>query len=91
MKRTKMPAFFQLPSQSNLSLKEQKSSVHSLLIVLSKVTVLINENVVHATVQMGVLKLKVLILINGISQCHILTHSESTLLSQLFIDSLPGF
>ena len=40
-------------------------------------------NLLHATVQMGVLRLKVVILINHTVQWHILTHSESTLLSQL--------
>ena len=45
----------------------------------------------HATVQMGVLRLKVLVLIIPKVQCHMLTHSYSTLLSWLCIDSLPGF
>ena len=40
-------------------------------------------NLLHATVQMGVPRLKVLIFINHTVQWHILTHSESTLLSQL--------
>ena len=45
----------------------------------------------HDTVQMGVLRLKVFILINRTVQWHMLTHSESTSLLFLFIDSLPGF
>ena len=48
----KMLALSQLPSQSNTSLKEQKSSVHSLLLVLRKVTVLLHGNLLHANVQM---------------------------------------
>ena len=42
----------------------KKSSFQSLLLLLRKVTVLIYGNLLHATVQMGVLILKVLILIN---------------------------
>ena len=55
-----MSAFFRIPPQSNLSLKETISSVHSLLLVLIKVTVLMRGNLLHATVQMGVLISKVL-------------------------------
>ena len=86
-----MPPFFRIPSQSNTSLKEQKFYVHSLLLVLRKVTVLVHGIVFHAAVQMVVLRLKVLVSINNTVQGHMLTHSESTFLSQLFIDSLSGF
>ena len=44
-----------------------------------------------ATVQMGVLRLKVMVLISRTSWWHMLTPSESTLLSRPFIDSLTGF
>ena len=54
----------------------KKSSVHSLLLVLRKVTVLMHGNLLRATVQMGVLILKVLIPINHTVQWHILTRSE---------------
>ena len=37
-----MSSFFQLPPQSNPSLKEQKSSIHSLVLVLRKVTVIMH-------------------------------------------------
>ena len=53
------------------------------------VTVLMHVKLLHATVQMGVLRLKVLILISPTVQCHMLTHSESTLLLSLCMDSLP--
>ena len=71
-----MLALYRLPSQSNPSLKEQKSSVHLLLLVLRKVNVLIHGIVLHTTVQMGVIVLKVFILINHTVQWHMLTHSE---------------
>ena len=75
MTRIKMLAFSQLQTQKNPSLKEQKSSVHSLLLVLRKVIVLMHGNLLHTTVQMGVLILKVFILINHTVQWHMLTHS----------------
>ena len=87
----KLLAFSQLPYQSNIFLQEQNSSVHSLLLLLRKVTVIMHGNLLHATVKMGVLILKVLILINNTVQWHILTHSESTLLLHICIGSLPGF
>ena len=83
---TEILAFFQIPSQPNTSLKEQKSSDHSLILLLRKVIVLMHVNFLHTTVQMGFLGLKVLVLINHTVQCHMLTHSESTLLFQLCID-----
>ena len=64
MTRTKMLAFFQLPCQSNPSLKGKKSSIHSLILVLRKVTVLMHVIFLHATVQMRFFRLKVLVLIN---------------------------
>ena len=74
------------------SLPEDKNpSVHSLLLVLRKATALMHGNLLHATVQMGVLRLKIFILINHTVQWHMMTHSESTLLLHLCIDSLPGF
>ena len=91
MERTKMPAFFWLPSQSKTSLKEQNSYVHSFLLVLSKVTVLMRVSLFCTTVQIVVLRFKVLILISPTFQWHMLTPSESTLLSRPCIDSLLGF
>ena len=67
---------------------EQKSSVYSLILVLRKVTVFMHGNLLHATVQMGVIIFKVLIFINHKVQYHMLTPSKSTLLSRLCIDSL---
>ena len=64
MKRIKMLAFSQLPPQKNPSLNEKKFSVHSLVLVLRKVTVMMHGNLLHEIVQMGVLRLKVFILIN---------------------------
>ena len=48
-------------------------------------------NLLHATVKIGVLIFKVLILIGPTVQCHILPPSESILLSWICIYSLPGF
>ena len=62
MKIMKIPALFQIPSQSNNSLKGKKSSVHSFLPVFSKVTVLMHGNLLRATAQMEALRLKVLVL-----------------------------
>ena len=62
-----------LPSQSNPPLKEKYSSIHSLLLVLRKVTVLMHGNVLHTTVQIEFLILNVLILINHTVQWHMLT------------------
>ena len=83
-------SFFCIPYQSNTSLKKQKSSVQSLLLVWRKMTVLMHGNLFHITVYMGALRLKVFILINHKVQWYMLTHSESTLLLQLCIDSLSG-
>ena len=74
LQEQKMSAFFQLPSQSNPSLKEKNYSVNSLLLVLRNVNVMMHGNLLHATVQMGVLILKVLILIKHTVQWNILTH-----------------
>ena len=71
---------FQLPPQTNNTLKEQKSSVHSLIPLLRKVTVIMYGNLLHINVKMGSLRLKVLIFINTTIQGHMLNHSESTLL-----------
>ena len=81
MTRTKVSAFFLIPPQSNPSLKEPTSSVNSLITVLKKVNFMMLGNLLHATVQMGVLRLKPLVLINNIVQWHMLNNSESTLLS----------
>ena len=86
-----MLALFLLQSQPNPSMKEQKSSIHSLFLLLRKVTVLMEIKFLHAIVQMGVLRFKVFILINRTVQWHMLTPSESTWLSWQCIDSLPGF
>ena len=75
-----------IPTWSN-----KNSSIHSLLIVLGKVTVLIHGIFLHAIVQMGVLRWKLLVFINHTVQWHIQTHSESTLILQICIDSLPWF
>ena len=56
--KNKIPAFFQIPSQSNPSLKKKNSSVHSLLLVLRMVNFLINGSLLQATLKMGVLMLK---------------------------------
>ena len=57
------------------SLPEGKnSSIHSLLLVLRKVTVLMHGKKLHTTVQMVVLRLKVLVFINHTAQWHMLTH-----------------
>ena len=67
----------------------KKSSIKSLLQVLMKVTVMIYGKKFQSTVQMGVLIFKLLILISPIVQWHIMTTSESTLLSWLFIGCGP--
>ena len=86
-----MSALFWIPYKSNTSLNEQKSFFHPFIQVLKKVTVIMHGNVLHATVKMGVLIFRVLILISPTVPRHILTPSESTLLSRLCIESLPGF
>ena len=48
-------------------------------------------NFFHAIVKMGVLRFKVFVFISTTVQWHILTPLESTLLSWICIDSLPGF
>ena len=58
-----MSSFFRIPYQSNPYLKEQNSAFHSLIQVLSNVTVLMYGNLLHATVKMGVIRFKVVILI----------------------------
>ena len=58
---------------------------------ISNVTVLMHGNLLHATMQMGVFRLKVFIFINRAVQWRMLTHSESTLLLLICIESLPGF
>ena len=50
-----------------------------------------HEMYLHVTVKMGVLRFKVFVLICHTVQWHIMNPSESTLLSQICIDSLPGF
>ena len=74
MTRTKISAFFQLPSQLNHSLKEKHSYIHSFLLVLTKVTVLMHVNLLQATVQMEDLRFKVLIFYQSYS---IVAHSDS--------------
>ena len=75
MTRIEMPDFFRLPYQSNNSLKDQKSYVHSLLLLLSKVNVLMYVNWLRAIVKIGDIILKVLILINTKVQWHMLNRS----------------
>ena len=89
--KNKKSAFFRMPYQSNPSLKEQNSYAHSLLLALSKVAFMMHVNLLHDNVKMGVIRLKVLVFINPAVQWHILTHSESTVLSRLCIDSAIGF
>ena len=60
--RTKMTAFFRIPYQSTPTLKEQRYSVHSLIQVISKATVLMYGYLFHTTVKMGVIIFKALIL-----------------------------
>ena len=69
----------------------KKCSVQSLLLVLRNVTILMHGNLLQATVQMGFFRLKLLVFINTTVQWHMMTHSESTFLSRIFIDSLLGF
>ena len=52
---------------------KQRSSIHSLLQVLGKATVLMYVNLLHATVKMGVLIFKVLVLISPTVLWHMLT------------------
>ena len=91
MTRTNIPALFRIAPQSNPYLKEQKSYIQSLLQVLSKVTVLINGHLLHATVQKVFPIFKELILISPTVQWNMLTHSVSTLLSHIYIDSMTVF
>ena len=56
--RINMSDLFWLPPQSNNSPKEEKSSINSLLLVLRNMTVLINGNLLHTTVKMGTLRLR---------------------------------
>ena len=86
-----MSAFFWIPYQLNTSLKKKMSSIHSLLQVLRKVNVLMHINVLHTTVQMGILVFKLLIFISLTFQCHMMTPSESKFLSWIWMDSLTLF
>ena len=70
---------------------EQRSSVQSFIQVLSKSIVLMHINLLHATVQMGVLRFTVFVFIITTVTLHMLDPSLSTLLSPLWIDLLPGF
>ena len=79
----KFSTFFRVPYLSNPFLVEKRASVKSLLQVLSKVAVIMNGNVLHYTVKMGVLIFKVLILISHTVPWHTLTPSESEFLLQL--------
>ena len=88
--RKKVSAFFSLPYQSNTSLMEQDSYVHSLLHVWRKATVLMRVILLHTTVQMGFIRFNVLILISPTVLWHMMTHLESTLVSRICIDSLQG-
>ena len=69
----------------------KKYPINSLILVSRKVNVLMHGNLLHATVKMGVLILRVFILINPTVQWHMLTHSESTMILRLCIYSLTGF
>ena len=71
--KEKMSAFFRLTYQVYTSLKENNSFVHSFLQVSSKATFLMHGNFLHATVQMRVLRFKILVLISPTIQWHILT------------------
>ena len=74
MSRREMLELFRIPPQSHTSLKKQKPSIKLLLLVLRNVTDLMNGLFLYETVQMGVLRLKALILTNHIVQWHMLTH-----------------
>ena len=52
---------------------------------------MVHGNLLHANVQMGVLRFRVLILISPTAQWHMMDPSESTLLLRLCIELLPGF
>ena len=52
-----------------------KSVPEGNILVLLKTTILMNGNLLHATLKMGVLRLKVFIFINNTVQWHIQTHS----------------
>ena len=71
-----MTEFFWIPTQSNNSPKKQNYFVNSFLLVLRKVTVLMHEYLLHATVQMGVLRFRISIFISTTVQCHMLNTPE---------------
>ena len=58
-----MSTLFWIPYQSNTYLTKRSYSVYSLIRVFSKKNVIINGNVLHVTVQMGILRFKDLIFI----------------------------
>ena len=76
MKRTKMSSLFWIPYQSNFHLKGKMSSVHSFILVLRKATILMHGILLHTTVKIGVITLKVFILISPTVQWHMLITSE---------------
>ena len=67
------------------------SSVHSLIQLWRKAIFLMHGMFLHATVQMGVIRFKVLILISTTVQWNILTPPESTFLLWIYIESLLVF
>ena len=69
----------------------QRSSVHSLLLVLSKINVLMHGNVLNATLRMGFIRFRELSFISTTVLWHMLTSSESIFLSRLYINSLEIF
>ena len=68
----KIVSIFQLSFQSNNSLKEKNPSVSSLILLLRKVAVIMYGNVLHVTVKMVFLVLKVFIFIDPTVQGHML-------------------
>ena len=70
--KNKYSNFFQLPYQSNTSLTEKSSFVQLFLQVSSNATVPMHGYLLYATVKMGVILFKLLILISITFQWHML-------------------
>ena len=67
---------YPIPITSPPPLMEQMYSVHSMIQVSRKDTVMMHGNLLHATLKMGIIRLKVLILISPTVLWYILTPSE---------------
>ena len=70
-------------SDSYVYFQEKRVSVKSLLQLLRKVTVMMYGNLLHATLKMGVIRFRVMIVITPTFQRYMMNPSESTLLSQI--------